>query len=261
MSPAALAFAFAFLNTASAPSTDLSVDGKTGGTAQTLPKGHMDVGMWAPLRYGLTDDLELSTHPLLDARMPNLRVRQRWASLRGWQVATLHEIAYPTPLLRDFRREGTLGLFPLDTEIPHILSFRNVIFMSMPGDDGRDLTVSLGLRGAALAGDSDFPTLDLPVIFPRTAPYHGRLVTEVGMAAGGEIATWLRYRLMLDLFFIPSDEVDDVELTAEHAAAFTWPASDGFAVHVGYRLVFGQYPFGEQVDLLPVVDLQWAFEL
>ncbi len=261
MSPAALAFAFAFMNTTSAPATDLSVDGGTGGTARTLPEGRMDVGLWAPVRYGLTKDLELSTHPLLNARMPNLRARKRWADWRRWEVTTLHEVTYPTPLLRDFQREGTLGLFPLDADIPHILTLRNAILMSSPGDDGRDFTVSLGVRGAARSGESHFPTLDLPILFPRTAPYQGRVVTEVGIAADGDIATWLRYRLLVDVLLVPSSNVDAVDMTVEHAAAFSWPVSDGLAVHMGYRLVFGQYPFGEQVDLMPVADVQWAFEI
>lgn len=261
MSPSALAFAFAFLNTASAPATDLSVDGQTGGTAGTLSAKHADVGLWAPLRYGVTDHLELSTHPALNARMPNLRARQRWRRWRSWQVTTLHEFTYPTPLLRDFRREGTLGLFPLDTDIPHIFTLRNAVLMSSPGDDGRRFTILAGVRGAARSGASRFPTLDLPVLFPRTAPYQGRIVTEFGFAADGEIASWLRYRLLVDLFFVTPDDDGDVELTTEHAAAFTWPASDGLAVHLGYRLVFGQYPYGEQVDLLPIADVQWAFEL
>ena len=105
MSPSVLAFALAFFNTTTAPVTDLSVDGATGGTARTLPAGRMDVGVWQPLRYGLTDTLELSSHVLLATRMPNLRARHRWAQAHGWDVATLHELAYPTPLLRDLRRE------------------------------------------------------------------------------------------------------------------------------------------------------------
>jgi len=260
MSPSVLAFSLAFFNTATAPVADLSVDGATGGTARTLPAGRMDVGVWQPLRYGLTDTLELSSHVLLATRMPNLRARRRWSQAHGWDVATLHEIAYPTPLLRDFRREGILGLFPLESEIPHILAMRNAILMSSPGDSGRDFTLSVGVRAAATSGRSDFPTLDLPVVFPRTAPYQGDVVTEIGLATDGLVGWGLRYRLALDVFLIPSDAIDDVELTAEQEAVVTWAASESFAAHLGYRLVFGRYPFGERTDVLPMVDLQWALD-
>ena len=110
-------------------------------------------------------------------------------------------------------------------------------------------------------GATDFPTLDLPVIHPRTAPYHDRFVLEAGLAMDGEVAPWLRYRLLIEVFHTLAADGEDGTFTAEQAAVFTWPVSEGFAVHGGYRLAFGTYPFGEQVDLLPIAELQWAFDL
>lgn len=263
MSPAALAFSLAFLNTLSAPVADVSVDGAAG-TARTLTPRRLEVGLWGPARFGLARDLELSAHPLVAVRMPNARLKRRWLTWRRWDVATAHEVAWPTPLLEDLRREGALGLYPLESRFPHVLATRHEVLLSSPGDDGRDLTVRAGVRAAIRGGASDFPTLDLPVVHPRTAAWQGRWVAEGGLALDGDAASWLRYRLAIQALYVVPDAAagdPDGAFAAEQLGMFTWRIGEGFAAHAGWRLVFGDYPFGRQVDMLPSVDAQWAWDL
>ncbi|MEE8409784.1 MAG: hypothetical protein V3T05_09280, partial [Myxococcota bacterium] len=62
--------------------------------------------------------------------------------------------------------------------------------------------------------------------------------------------------LDVDLFLMPDSRST---LAIEQSGMATWMATDEFAVQVGYKLVYGEYPFGTQWHLLPLLDFQWAF--
>ncbi len=58
------------------------------GTADTLEKGRLTVGIFAPAMYGVTDALTIASHPILDLLLvPNLDVRYRLAGDDTWVFA------------------------------------------------------------------------------------------------------------------------------------------------------------------------------
>ena len=44
-------------------------------SAYPMPKGRWEVGIFQPMRYGLNEGLEVSTHPLLFFVMPNISLK------------------------------------------------------------------------------------------------------------------------------------------------------------------------------------------
>jgi len=70
------------------------------GTAHSLPKGQWEVGLFQPLRYGMTDDQDIALHPLIALKLPNLVYKKTWVEKNSWTIATRHGFYYPTPLLQ-----------------------------------------------------------------------------------------------------------------------------------------------------------------
>ena len=78
------------------------------GTAKNLPAGRIEMGVFEPLRLGVSDTLEIDLQPAIAFLMPNLTVRLAWTP----SITTEHTVAYPTPLLMVLSREGTGGVLP-----------------------------------------------------------------------------------------------------------------------------------------------------
>ena len=224
--------------------------------AHTLPKGRWEIGLFQPLRYGQTDHLEWSTHPIMNLVIPNLSVKIAHGDGAGWQLATRHQLHYPTPLLRLVSREGTGGLIAPDLDIPAILFLRSELLLTRTLGSSRQLTVKGGAALVAKTGALDErATIDLPIIFPRMAAYHHGYQVNLGLDLLGQLFGRWGYGADLDVFLTPGF---DQPLAFEHMGLALWRKSDRFQLLLGYKLTFGGYPFGDQWHLLPLLDLQWA---
>ena len=224
--------------------------------AQTLPEGRWEIGLFQPLRYGQTDHLEWSTHPILNLVIPNLSVKIAHGAGAGWQLATRHQLHYPTPLLRLVRREGTGGLIAPDLDIPAILFLRSELLLTRNLGSSRQLTVK---GGAALVAKTraldERATIDLPIIFPRMAAYRQGYQVNFGLDLVGKLLGRWGYGADMDVFLTPGF---DQPFAFEHKGLALWRKNDRFQLLLGYKLTFGDYPFGEQWHLLPLLDLQWS---
>ena len=258
MSLVAWLFSYGFLTTLATPVAELGVEPGTAGAAHTLAPGRFEVGLYQPLRWGITDGVELQTHPLLDALMPGAAVKVRWSEAGDWTVATRHSLGSPTPLLRLLRREGALGLYPLDAEIPVLLTSAHHVLATGTPAAGQHVTLRGGFRIAPHFGTLDMPKLDLPVASARTAAWHEPVVLDAGVAWDGCLPGPFAARLSGEVYVIPGIAEDVV---FEQAGALTWRATEGFSVHAGWRWVWARYPWGIQEHVLPVIDAQWAFSL
>lgn len=258
-----------FLLTATATATATGEKWSTG-TAYTLPKGRYEVGLFQPLRYGQTENLEWSTHPILDLLIPNITVKISRGRFRGWDMATRHSLVYPTPLLRKLRVKGFGIQFLADMDvggiisgdpdipqIPHMISSRNEVMLSRSFGAATLVTGKAGLAVAIKAGKLDSrTTIDLPIVFPRLGAYYN----GYGLNVGGDVLRSITKRLDLladvDVFVLPG--LEEGSFAFEHKGLFIWNKSSRFQVAVGYKLVYGEYPFGAQWHLLPLLDLQWG---
>ncbi|MEE9167751.1 MAG: hypothetical protein V3U24_09890 [Candidatus Neomarinimicrobiota bacterium] len=241
------------------------------GTAHTLPRGRYEIGLFQPLRYGQTEYVEWSTHPILFIKMPNIRVKISHSTFSGWKVATRHSLVYPTPLLRLLRVKGfgiqaladmdvggIISDDPTIPQIPHMISSRNEIMLTRFFGTSTFITVKAGLALSVKSGELDSRTsVDLPTVFPRLGVYHN----TYGMNLGLDFLTKVtkRTELVTDMDALLLPGLDEGTFAFEHKGLLIWNKSSRFQVTVGYKLVFGEYPFGTQWHLLPLFDLQWGW--
>ncbi len=228
----------------------------TSDTASITPKGATTIGVFAPLRYGLSNRLEFETSPLLDIVAPNIALKRAWGEMAGFQIASRHKLFYPTGLLKVLSREGTGGVLPYNTRVPHIISLTAEILGSRMLSDELMLSLKAGVEFAKTFGRSNLATIDFPLAYTRTAAYYGSGVIRLGADLDGKLGSSFAWNLDMDIFIIPDDTFSGA---FEGGAMLAWLATDEFAVMVGTKLVYGNYPFGWQANLLPLFDLIWKY--
>ena len=142
------------------------------GTAHSLPKGQWEVGLFQPLRYGMTDDQDIALHPLIALKLPNLVYKKTWVEKNSWTIATRHGFYYPTPLLQSITGAGKFKIVAPQFEFPTLIGLTNEILATHSLGDGL-LTGKAGLLLGLGGGDLDpTSTIDVPLVYPRLAVYY-----------------------------------------------------------------------------------------
>ncbi len=233
-----------------------------GHTAYVVGENNFEIGVFGALRYGVTERVELSTHPLFLFVIPNVTAKVAWWSGENSQFASRHTLVYPTLLLNLVSREGTGGLLPPTTDVPQIFALSNDALFSHQISDEHSLTWRLGVTiaphfGGGTSGATQFTTLDVPLVYPRTAAYHSTGSGVAGVALDGPLWGPLSYVLDADFFVMPG--LDYGKFAVEQGMKFRWNPSPSWIVQAGYKLVVGSYPFGLQTDFLPTADILWSW--
>ena len=229
-------------------------------TAYVLPAKRVELGLFQPLRYGFSDNVEFSMHPLAFFVAPNFDVKWAHHKVAGFAIASRHGLTCPTPLLRLISKKGIGGIISPEFDIPFIFSMQNEILASKPVFGKHLFTGKLGLNFALRSGDLDSrTTIDLPIVFARTSVYYHNVGIRVGSDLQGPVTGKLNYLIDGDLFYYPGADAD-VNMAFEHKGMLLWNKSDGFQMSLGYILSYGEYPFGTQWHLLPLFDVQWGWK-
>jgi hypothetical protein len=230
--------------------------GTTHGTADVIEEGAWELGVYAPASRGLGDGLQVSIHPLTAVLSPHIAVKKAWGSAGSWRVATRHSIAYPTHLLRFLAREGTGGIIVADAEIPHILALDSRLISSRSLSEATTLSLSARLMLGAGLGPSDWPSIDMPIAYSRTAAYRDHMAAALGAQLDGTIIGTLGYQLDVDAWTMP---LSAGKWATELRASVPWRPTEGFTAMVGSTAVVGAYPYGLSWHVLPRVDAIWAW--
>lgn len=233
-----------------------------GHTAYVVGEDNFEIGVFGALRYGLTENVELSTHPLFLFVIPNVSAKVAWWSGENSQFASRHTLVYPTLLLNLAAREGTGGILPSTTEVPQIFALSNDALFSHQLTEHHTMTWRLGVTvaphfGGGTTGATQFTTIDVPLVYARTAAYHSVGSGVAGLAVDGPIVGPFSFVVDADVFVMPGMDVG--KFAVEQGTTLRWSPSASWIVQAGYKLVVGSYPFGMQTDILPVVDVLWAF--
>jgi hypothetical protein len=229
------------------------------GTAYNLPEGRWEVGLFHPLRYGLSERVELATHPLLFFVIPNISLKWSHKNIYGIKTATRHSLTYPTPILRLSSSEGTGGLISPEFYIPHIVEFYNEFLFSKSISNNHLFTGKIGFSLAAKSDELDERALiDYPLAYSRMAVYLHGYGTRFGVDFQGPIIGDFYYLMDGDIFYIPGV---DYNFSFENKGMIYWRFSNYLELSIGYKLVYGQYPYGNEWNLfLPMIDFQMAWD-
>ncbi|MBK6847858.1 MAG: hypothetical protein IPG96_10065 [Proteobacteria bacterium] len=230
-------------------------------TARTLPVGRLEVGVFGPLRWGVTDRLELALHPLLALVAPQLDATFAWGAIGSVEVASHHGLLYPTPLMRLLSREGTGGIVPHDVTYPHILATSHHLRLSR-ALGAQLLTLRAGGRLARHLTRFDGPRfwseVEWHVVRPRTAAWFTGFSVDAGLALEGPLWRGLGYRVELDGYLMPGLRGDKA---AEATLLATWQPRATLQLRLGAMLSWCEFPYGSRLSVpLPLVDVSWSFD-
>ncbi len=259
--PIAALLAALFLGVATPASAQ---DRWTSGTASTVAEGRWEMGVFGPLRYGLNDHVEVSTHPGWDLIAPNVRAKIRWVNTDTWEVATTHALTYPTMLLRTLSRSGAGGVLPATAKVPQAVVLDDAVIATAKVAGGLRVSMQAGLLVAPRFGDSHMPTIDFPFVYPRTAALHSWGTPYAGIqlqrhfrgdGPRQEDLNMLGAELDMQTFWMP--EAGDMALEISGKAFLDLTART--RVQLGFLFSVGSYPFGWDTRTLPTADVLFAW--
>ncbi len=229
-------------------------------TAKTIQQGRTEKGLFAPLRFGMKNNMEIQVRPLLFFVIPNARIKKNWTLNQNnkLQVATEHGFTYPTILLSLLARTGTGGVLPPTKPVPPILTLKNKLIVSYFYDKMHSVSIKAALEFNMLQSmNTGIPEIELLFVYPRTAVYNNFYTGEFALAFEGIFAKKIGYDADIRMFLIPTK---DLTWVFEWNPKVYYNASDKFRVMLGAVLTTGNVPHEKaKFRAMPVLDLQWVF--
>ena len=218
------------------------------GTAHSLPKGQWETGLFQPVRYGLNDNQDIALHPFFALKLPNLVFKKTWTEKNSWTIASRHGFYYPTPLLQSITGAGKFKIVAPQFEFPTLIGLTNEILATRSVGTGQ-LTGKAGLLLGLGGGDLDpTSTIDVPLVYPRLAVYYNGW----GLRLGADYVAPVKGRwsgfVDGDVFLYPGSAS---ALFFETKVLLIWTKSSRLRFMVGYKLTYGEYPFGSHWQILP----------
>ena len=58
-----------------------------------------------------------------------------------------------------------------------------------------------------------------------------------------------------DFLFLPEEDI-----FFEHKLLCNYQFSTKYTLSAGYKLTYGHYPYGKQLDIFPLIDLSWQWK-
>lgn len=222
-------------------------------TAYTEPDRKWETGIIQSFRLGLSDKTELRANALIFPVLPNVGLKLGWGSKDGFVFASEHAVSFPTIFLKTVSMKGTGGLISPQYDFPFILAINNSVIVSKPVGVTSLLSLDAGLCFSIRNGSPDYrSTIDLPLLYPRMAHYYQGVSLRAGCSFKGLIANRLFYEESARAFVITRNTNN---LFAENAGTIMWAVGRSLRIKAGYCIAWGRYPFGNQFELMPVLDL------
>tara|TARA_A100001015_G_scaffold57270_1_gene62986 strand:- start:2359 stop:3204 length:846 start_codon:yes stop_codon:yes gene_type:complete len=226
-------------------------------TAYLLPEKKWEIGLFQPLKYGFSEKTNYSIHPILFFIMPNLSVKVLHHKGKMFSSATRHGFYYPTKLLKILQTgvqvgDRTASLIAPSFKIPHMLGFSSDYIFTKPYKLGT-LSLYAGVNLGLVFGDLDPRTsIDLPLVYHRLGVFYNKYGLDAGIDFSKNITDATSCSFDLDLKFLPGFSG---RYSFEHKFLFYWQKSKRTRFSIGYKYVYGDFPYGKQSRLLPYLPL------
>ena len=236
----------------------LVIDGilLAGDTAYPLENGQRQMGIFQPRIYGMNNNLEISTHPLLFFVKPNVKVKKHHGEYKGLGMSSRFSFDYPTLFLKLIQREGKLGILSKDPDVGDIPSL--FIFQAELLATKKSANYSLtGKAGLSICPGCEIDSrhlVDLPLAYPRMLIYAKGLSNNIGLDYYYKYSEKISLKTDIDLFIIP-----DEDIFIGNKFMINYQFSPKYTLTGGVKLTQGAYPFGKQMDIFPLIDLSWSW--
>jgi len=238
-------------------------------SAYLLPEKNWEVGLFQAFRYGFSDKINYSTHPILFFAMPNFSIKVLRRKEKFFSTATQHSVYYPTKLLKILQAgvkvgDETASLIAPNFKIPHMIGFSSDYIISKPYKLG---TASLygGVNVGLVFGELDERTsIDLPLVYHRLGVFYNRYGIEMGFDFFKQITDAISCKVDFGARVLPKFSGS---YSFEHKLLLSWQKSERIRFSTGYKYVNADFPYGKKSRLLPylpiaeswvpMVDIQW----
>ena len=206
-------------------------------SAYLLPEKEWEIGFFQPFRYGSSEKINYSIHPTLFFIMPNLSVKILHHNGKMSSSATQHGFYYPTKLLKILQAgvqvgDETASLIAPGFKIPHMLGFSSDYIFTKPYKIGT-LSLYTGVNFGLVFGDLDPRTsIDLPLVYHRLGVFYNKYGLDAGIDFSKNITDATSHKFLLH-----------------------WQRSKRTRFSIGYKYVYGDFPYGKQSRLLPYLPL------
>ena len=97
--------------------------------------------------------------------------------------------------------------------------------------------------------------VDFPLAYPRMAIYHYGISANSGVDFDYNHSEKLAIKMDFDILFLPEEDI-----FFEHKLLCNYQFSTKYTLSTGYKLTYGNYPYGEQWDIFPLIDLSWKWK-
>ena len=230
-------------------------------------EGTLKYSIFGQTTYGISDAVEISAHPVIFFLSPSVDVKYTLMTSDQYSVAGVSGISYPTLLMRLVAAKGIGGFISPEFTIPHMFSVRSGVVATLPLGEQHFISGSV-LFECALNNSSLEPgsSIDLPLIAPRDAIYYKNAGFTAAVASEGENSAIFDYHMKIELFLFPfpSKRYDNEytlgqqDIFSETTGNILWKITETSRLSPGFKLTYGDYPFGGQWHLFPVIDfVKW----
>lgn len=241
------------------------------------------IGIFSPYQFQLTEEIEVSTHPIAFAAIPNIAARIKHnkkfvdfvfaaskadTSMRNNNNSffTNHSIYIPTTLFNMLKREGMGGVIsPELDDFPFMISLKNEVEIFIEREP-YEISIKTGITFGYSSKNIDTrSTIDLPIIFPRMQMYYSESNYNLNYYLGIRKNLTKRLDIFSNIngFVYPKS---DNNFFVENKSLLIWKYSENTVIQIGYKLVYGEYPFGNMLHLLPfsimpfpLIDIVWTW--
>jgi hypothetical protein len=223
-------------------------------TANLMPAGKWESGLFQPFRYGINPKMEVFTNVLMLPLIPEAGLKVAQGTKNEFTFASEHSLSVPTPFLNIMSRKGIGGLISPEYNFSFILSVYNALIVSKQITPKMLATAKVGFA-FALRGEKPDPqsTIDLPVFYPRMAHYYEGTTIRPGAAVKGSLGAKWFYEEGVQAFIITRLENN---FFFENTGTIMWALGKSLRIRGGYILAYGKYPYETpKWQLWPTLDV------
>ncbi len=228
-------------------------------TAYPLENGQRQMGVFQPRIYGMNNNLEISTHPLLFFVKPNVKLKKFYKEINGLGLASRYSFDYPTPLFKMLQKKGIGGLLSNTNDvgkIPHLIVLQSELLATKIFTQ-YSVTAKLGMSTCLGCELDPRHLIDYDLAYPRMALYHHGIGANVGLDLDYIYSEKISLKADGDLLFLPEENV-----FIEHKFLIHYTLSSNYTLSGGYKYSYGYYPFNKREslwNLFPLFDLSWRW--
>lgn len=221
-------------------------------TAFTNQPKQFNKSLWEPYSYGINKNIELQSFLTGNFIMPNIGIKINLLKKNKFYFSSQHAINYFTPWLNFWQGKGTGAIISPEINIPNLFLLENGVFASYLINNKLLISTNLNVSFALGNKINKLYSIDLPIIYNRFAPAYENSVFSLKTNLQGKITKKFNYIATFDYYYINSNQSSNF---IETSIIGVFSKSNRFKFCLGPKLVYGQYPFGNQVNILPYFNI------